>query len=247
MNSRNKVTDKQIELYLESKQLAWALTTRRSERYRLAAIAAVLDGNPTTLWAYLESKGVRPYSRCTTWVRVVSLVDFLIAGNQWKGGKQRNEYREWRDKNSRLFKNAYVAKIPTVGFAEANARVVGNQTAITALHGALRACEVNCITTDGKVAGKGGKVRAVFVKALQPDQKISYQRFYRALKKLDLTPHDLRKIGLNRLVELGATPFELQAAAGWKSVATAESYIKVQTATLQTLFNKMIGGEGHSK
>ena len=97
------------------------------------------------------------------------------------------------------------------------------------------------LNQDGEIRGKGSKVRKVFgTDTCKHDQAgVTYSQFYRALKKVDLKPHDLRKVFLTEAVAQGATHFELCKLAGWASINTASSYIGVKDKTLEELVDKI--------
>lgn len=226
-----------IQKYIESKKLAWAPSTLRSEEARLSAVAAVLNGDPGQLWQHLEDKGIKPYARVSTWIRVVSFWDFL--------GHTTNPYKEFKEKNARLFKHTYVPKKPEMTYEEARKLVDSIQDqsirrrALEILGSGARWFE-SASHSGGNVSGKGSKNRALYVPSVEgPAFRGSYQTFRRALESLGLKPHDLRKLFLTKLVELGANEFELMEAAGWSSMTPARSYINVNKDRLQAKIRMM--------
>lgn len=225
-----------IEKYIESKQYAWSPSTLRSETYRLKGVARYLDGNPETLWRAIQT--MKPYARLTLWTRVVNYWQFLIDNDHEKG---KNLYAKWRQENARLFKNAYVRQKPEITIEEAN-RIIDQipneqyrNRARALVTSGLRFNESNDII-DGRVRGKGGKTRKVFVES--DGAQIKYGGFRKALAKVGLKSHDLRKLFLSRLVELGINEFELCEIAGWSNINTASSYIKVNQNRLEDLVKK---------
>jgi hypothetical protein len=235
-----KILQSQIEQYLESKRLAWSPSTQRSEAARLNAWATHLDGNPSTLWAEMERREMGRYSRVTTWTRIVQLVDWLRAPSRPLSACTVNPYKAWRAENARLFKNAYVRRKPEVTFEEAE-RLLKTLPAdvqrrgLEILGSGMRYTEA-ASHEDGHVVGKGGLVREVFVPRVDgPEYRRAYTTFVRHLRSVGLKPHDLRKLALTRLVELGANEFELCEIAGWTSLAPARSYIKVKRQRVEGL------------
>lgn len=227
-----------IEQYLKDQDLRWSETTKRSERARLLALAPHIDGVPETLWAAL--KHLAPYSRTTTWTRVVAFVDWAVAAGQMSGP---NHYRAFRSKNAKQFRNTYQRRIPQLSFEEAVARInqlsvpAIREKAIQLLYSGMRWSE-SFTLQDGWVVGKGGKRRRVHT--LSPSQGAapftgSYTQFYRELRKVGLKPHDLRKLALNQYVKSGASPFDLAKIAGWSSINTAQSYIESSDSELERL------------
>jgi len=230
-----------IEKYIESHALAWSPTTQASERYRLLGVQTALDGNPDTLWTAVQA--LKPYSRATTWTRVVSFWDWLLSTKRMHG---ENPYAAFRKKNAKAFKNVYRQSIPDLTYAQAEALIETlpephRQKAMDILDGGLRYAE-SATYNQGLVVGKGGKVRRAYLEKEPTKYDKSYHTFRRALAKIGLKPHDLRKICLNELVAAGANPFELCEAAGWSDVKTAASYIKARQGRVGELFKKVQRG-----
>jgi integrase len=223
-----------IEKYLEDRKLAWSESTLRSERHRLNAVADALDGEPRTLWNAV--KGLAPYSRLTTWTRVVNFWDYLIEQGVVSG----NPYKVFKSKNAKQFKNVYERETPEESFEEILRKVdsieaddVRAEARLLLLTG-LRASEPGSLTRNGEVHGKGGKRRRVYA----PDDytpsraRPSYQRLLRGLRGVGLRPHTLRKVFATELVRRGANPFELMEAMGWSCIATATSYVNPNQQSL---------------
>jgi site-specific recombinase XerD len=240
MNTMNQM----IEMYLADKQLAWAPTTLKSESHRLHAAAPMLNGNPLKLWQSLEHHG--PYGRATIWTRVSDFWQWCLDNNHISGG---NPYRAFKQKNARLFKNVYERKTPEISFEEARARIATIQDndvrnlAEQLLASGMRVSEPKTRDANGNVVGKGSKSRRVYgCNASDGYNVVNYQKLRRALAAVGLKPHDLRKIFLTRLVELGANEFELCKVAGWESISTASSYIKANDERIKELVEQVQGG-----
>lgn len=175
----------------------------------------------------MDSRGIKPYSRVTIWTRIVQLVDWI--------GVNPNPYKIWRTKNARLFKNAYVRRQPDTTFEEAERRLRTlpadvQRRGLEILYSGMRYSE-SATHKDGQVVGKGGLARDVLVPDVAgPEYRKAYTTFVRHLRTVGLKPHDLRKLALTQLVELGANEFELCKIAGWTSLAPALSYIKATKA-----------------
>lgn len=236
-----RITNQQIAEYIQSQDLAWSKATIRSETARLRSIAPHLDGNPSTLWAALLARGTKPYSRLTAWTRVVRLVDWLIATGAYPAP---NQYKEFRRANALQFKHVYVRRQPAQTFEQAEAiiqtlRPDVRRRALEILYSGLRYQE-SATHNAGRVVGKGGKERAVYVPDVTgPELTSGYATFWRHLAAVGLKPHDLRKLALTRLVELGANEFDLCAIAGWSSLAPALSYVKVSPAKITGLMSQL--------
>lgn len=228
-----------IERYIQDMKMTWSKTTLRSEYYRLVAVAGALDGNPQTLWGLLQSKGT--YTRITTWTRVCSFWNWLLYHNKQKGP---NPYVQYKQQHRQCFRNGYHRVPSRFSSREINTRINRinsddcKKTAQWIFSNGLRFSEF-CTLRGSTVIGKGGRNREVFVTELQRPKNVpTYATFRRALKKVGLRPHDLRKAKLTELVERGANEFELCAIAGWNNLNTASSYIRVNEKRLKELMNE---------
>lgn len=224
---KTKITMEMAKHYLDSKKGAWAESTLRSEEHRLNGLLPHLNGDAPALWKALAS--LKPYSRVTAFTRACSFYSFLIAKGHVAGP---NVYDAFREENARLFKNAYQPKALSISFEEAKRRIAEikdeaiRNRALRLLSGGLRFTE-SATLQDGHVVGKGGKRRRVFCQETTGDVYTgSYQTFFRALKKVGLKPHDLRKLCATKLVEAGLKEADLMKVMGWNSIITAKSYLQ---------------------
>ncbi len=230
--------------YLDSMKLAWAPSTLQSEGARLSAVEHVLDGDPDHLWQHMEKNEMKPYARLTTWIRVSHYWDHLIQKNL----QPNNPYRAFKAKNARLFRHTYTPKKPEMTYEDAKARIHQikdpsiRRRAFEIIGSGTRWTE-SCTHSNGSVRGKGSKDRPVYVPEVSGPAFVgTYQTFRRALASVGLKPHDLRKLFLTKLVEMGANEFELMEAAGWTSLAPAKSYINVNRDALKARIKKLQGG-----
>jgi integrase len=217
-----------ITRYINEHSFSWSETTQRSELSRLLAMSSYITKGPDALWKHLEHH--KPYTRVTVWTRVSTFYDWLLENGHVKG---HNVFKAWRRKNARLFKNAYQKERLDITYEEAKKRIETipdlaiRKRAFEILYSAQRFSESAQHTGNGSIIGKGGKTRPDFRPELSgPSYDGPYIRFYRALKRVGLKPHMLRKLALTRLVDKGATMFDLMEVAGWSSVQTASSYIQ---------------------
>ena len=221
-----------IDTYLEAMESRWAATTLKSERHRLNNVRSLLDNGPENLYTNLIH--LAPYSRRTTWIRVVHYVDWLIEEKLYD---QVNDFKKYGKANRRLFNNSYRPNIPIISYDEAKIKVTQipdkslQEAALSLLKSGLRVHELGKVHA-GRVVGKGGKERTVHnTKALD----VSYQRLHAALKKVGLKPHDLRKLFATEMVSRGANEFELTELMGWSSIVTAQSYVRANPDKLKKL------------
>jgi integrase len=214
-----------IDKYIKYHALSWSYTTQKSERSRLLRLVPYLTGNPELLWNAIQDRGA--YTRVTTWTRVTAFWDWLIQERH----KNHNPYDKWRTKHANLFKNSYVKERLEITYEEAKARLNTisdpsiRRRAFEILGSAQRYSESD--QEGEEITGKGSKPRPNLRPELSgPSFDKSYHTFYRALKKVGLKPHTLRKLALTRLVDKGATAYDLMEVAGWSSIQTASSYIQ---------------------
>jgi integrase len=217
-------------------KLAWSPTTQATARAALNKVLPYVNGKPEDLWAALQQQ--KPYTRQTTWTRVA-----LFWG--WCHPSQPNPYKEWRNKHALAFKNVYQKERVDVTYDEARSRIDKiddlsiRRRALEILGSAQRFAESCQSNKEGRIIGKGAKPRPDFRPELPgPSYDKSYTTFYRALKKVGLKPHTLRKLALTRMVDKGATAYDIMEVAGWSSIQTAASYVQPKnTDRLKKLLN----------
>lgn len=230
-----------VKQYIEYHNLAWSAATAKSERSRLKAVSPLLDGNPEALWDGIKDK--KPYTRLTIWTRVIHFHDWL---KEHEYISTPNKYREFRRRNARLFKHCYKRRYPTITIAEARRRIdtLSNEAvkskARAILDNGLRLSEYER-RAGAEVTGKGGKCRRIFAE-ISGHEDVRPTTFRRHLRSVGLKPHDLRKLALNRLVELGANVFELCEFAGWSNLNTAQNYIQASQSRLEQLSEGLCQG-----
>lgn len=216
----------QIQSYLDSKKLAWAATTLKSEQARLGAVVETLEVvglNPAALFKALEATH-KPYTIKTIFVRLAAFETETMGTVA---------FRNFVKTHSRLFRNSYIKERLELTLEDAISRIKSiEDTAIRTkafelLYSGMRYTES---TTEqrGLVVGKGGKVRTVFKPVQQAEVKFegSYTTFWRTLKKVGLKPHTLRKLRATNLVDQGASMADLMEIMGWSSMVTASSYLQ---------------------
>lgn len=226
-----------VKRYLEDQKYAWAESTKKAAEARLNKYADLTGGSPEDAWEAL--KGLKPYTRATTWTNLVSFIDWAIEEGHIEGP---NSFKKFRKRNARLFKHVYERKIPTVTFEQARALIDGieeptvRNACLDLLTGGLR--YVDYARREGDYTrGKGGKLRKVYGINSGADRPVGYATIYRSLQELGLTPHMLRKIRMNQLASKGMDTFSLMEFAGWASPQTAMSYIKASEDKIQKFLN----------
>ncbi len=228
-----------IDAYIADHELSWAPSTLKSERHRLYSVGDLLTGDPLALWTSLQV--LKPYSRVTTWTRVVSFWSWLYP-------TEGNPYEQFRKKNARLFKHTYQPKEVGVSFEDAKRLIdsIPNESdrafALNILGSGERLSEARQsigAEKGGRVVGKGSKGRTVF-RPEQSDFFRSMSSFRRALALVGLRPHDLRKLCATRLVEMGMNEADLLRVMGWSNIATAKVYLQPKKdAEIKSIFNRL--------
>jgi hypothetical protein len=235
-----------MQAYLDAHSLAWAPSTMRSEELRLGGVIDAVTGKPEVLWKALSH--LAPYSRLTAWTRVTHFYAWCIDERLTSAP---NPYKTFKRTNARLFKNAYVTKTPTVSYQEAYTRVLTIKDervrghACRLLLGGLRFTE-SLSEYQQEVIGKGNKKRRVFGPA--EGHGVPYHTLRRALAKIGLCPHDLRKLCATELARQGLKEADLCKVMGWASFATAKAYIApLQDEAIAQVFARIQGGLNETK
>jgi len=232
-----KYNKSDINKYIESKQLAWSPTTIKSEQARLHAALDLINKGAEQLY-HEGLKRYSPYALKTLMIRVSAFVDFM-------GSTDANPFRSFLKTNARLFKNSYTKEEVGITFDEAWKRVnlmddpVAKQAAQLILKTGLRSAEVLKYDGSGFIIGKGSKIRPVMSnEALSEEMRseLTYSKLHKALAKVRLKPHTLRKLVATQLVEAGVREMDLLKILGWSSLTTAVSYLQSKTnKELQTI------------
>jgi integrase len=227
-----------IEAYIRDHANAWAPTTLKSERARLRAASAFFSRGdlerPSIQYKlglcekiYAALLGRKPYTIATTWSRVTNFYDWLIVQGKCPAP---NPFKEWRNKNRRLFKHVYKRRPAPVGFEEARRRIEAisdgtiRDKCLELLTNGLRYSET--LKREGKyVTGKGGKRRRVYGLPATGEE-VPYHRIVFHLGEVGLKPHDLRKCFATEMHRRGMDQVDLCKVMGWESFETARSYLQ---------------------
>lgn len=218
-----------IDLYIERKANAWSHTTLKSERARLTQSINLLEAaNPAEAHEQLRKAGRSPYTIKTAFIRFSSFYDWLCL----QGHAQSNPFSSYMKVNANLFKHAYKKERVSLTFKEAAdliaqiEDVATREKAKRLLVAGLRYAE-SFTEKNGEVVGKGGKVRKVFNEGVG---SVAYEKSYstlrRALAKVGLKPHTLRKLFATQMIENGAQEADLLEVLGWSSIQTAAIYLQ---------------------
>jgi integrase len=209
--------------YLDYKQTYWSETTMKSEESRLKKILATRASTPDDLYNALVKTAKTPYSVKTAFIRYI---DYL----GWMGAPSLQAYKDFFQKQYRFFKNAYNPSLPTRSYEQVLADIESLRCVETKklakylLATGLRISEVNKVSATGQVKGKGQKSRMCLLPAELFN--VPLQKFRRELRKINLTPHQLRKLFFTRLSRSNKlSVFDLAKLAGWSSITTAQKYV----------------------
>ncbi len=191
----------------------------RSERARLSALGDTLNEAPEAVYGALKAAGKKPYSIKTMFIRLCAL-------EKWIGKDE--VFRRFMDKHQNRFKHAYQREELEITYDEAlhkiNSELAGDHRAmaLSLLRTGVRLSESYKVR-DGKVEGKGGKIRKVYGKI---EAVVPRSSFARKLKAVSLKPHTLRKLCATKLAEKGATAADLCKVFGWSSITTSYQYLQ---------------------
>lgn len=232
-------TKDDINKYIESKQLAWSPTTIKSEQARLHAALDLINQGAEQLY-HEGLKRYSPYALKTLMIRVSAFADFM-------GSTDANPFRSFLKTNARLFKNAYIKEDVDVDYAEACKLVEGMEdgaarmAAQLILQTGLRSTEALQYDGSGFIIGKGSKLRPVMSEQAIPNEAradLTYSKLHKALAKVGLKPHTLRKLVATQLVDAGISEMDLLKIMGWSNIATAASYLQSRTNKELEIFMK---------
>lgn len=222
-----------VQKFLDMKKLAWSESTYKNEAARIKKYGNMLDGNALAL--HETMKELKDYTRVSIWNRMIEVYDLV--------NKQNNPYREFKEKNARLFKNYYFRKQVDISHEEAKNIINSledmevSSKAMDLLRTGLRYSESQS-EAAGLVLGKGAKYRKVFRPSNTQPVKFPrhYTTFARKLKAVGLSAHKLRKLAATRLAEQGAKEADLLRVFGWESFETAKFYLQPKSdQTLQAM------------
>lgn len=223
-----------IDKYLESKRYAWSPTTIKTVGAKLRANAHLLKQPPEAVYEAMKGR----YGTYT----IKQYLIIMDGYRQWRSKGKDVQFRAFIKQNARLFRAAYDKKKIAISYTEAAKRISTIQddairrSCDFLLRSGVRISEASKCTDT--VIGKGNKARKIYVKV--PDKIASQHSIRRALGRLGLSPHDLRKLCATRLVEKGASPQDLCEIMGWSSIETAYRYLQPsKDSKLKELVNEV--------
>lgn len=226
--------EKLYEEYIESKKDSWSPITMKTERSRLRGITLEHLQQPSALHTHLaQVRNLKPYPLKTAFIRAGEFVDFLMERKKLPLGI--NPVKQFMRDKANLFKQVYKKKEVDLTFDEAKKRIAKLQDeevkekALQLLYTGMRYAESMAVNDDGQVKGKGGWVRDVpNAKEFEAKFSMSHTTFWRALKEIGLTPHDLRRLFATEMADKGAMEADLMKAMGWRSSNMASLYVQAR-------------------
>ena len=243
-----------IHAYIEVKSRGWSINTQRAEVARLRSLLPLLDKHgldPESVYNDLVQMGRAAYSIKTAFIRLKAVLDFCNDFNLVVVKNKRDvlsrvnpfaTYMMYTAPNRFKTANVYRPRISPLNYDEIKEAVqretrfdeATRATLTFLLSSGLRSSELYKLekSLDGNwfIKGKGGKIRTVFATPPKNYDLVSRPKVVRALTKLRLTPHHLRKAFATKLAESGLPGHELQTVMGWSSLITAQNYLQ-QTST----------------
>lgn len=237
-----------VKSFLKYHETAWAPSTLKTETARLSAIEPLLGLAPKDLHEALQTRGQSPYTIKATLMRLATIEAWAVKQGMLSGPGVFSEYL--RLHRNRL-KHAYQRREVNVALEDVDTKLATlprdiQPTVQFMLLTGLRISEVYKIQKDPRglfVVGKGGKPRRIYGTMEVPDLA-SRDKVRRALTKVGLRPHDLRKIAATRLAIRGATAQDLCEVFGWNTVTTAFYYLQAKREDkLHELTKEAAGGQ----
>ena len=220
--------DKQtLQQYIESKKNAWSPSTQRSVHAKLRVALEMVAEGPEALY----TKGIQmyaPYSLKALFVQAGSFYAYCNPGAV-------NPFKAYLKTNAQLFKNCYVKEEVGITFEEAKASIEAmpspaRELAHFMLTSGLRSEEALSYDGTGFVIGKGLKRRKVFAVSDYPfNHGMTYSMLHKALAKVGLKAHTLRKLYATQLVEVGLQAADLMRIMGWSSIETSAIYLQAKS------------------
>lgn len=214
-----------IGTYLKFYKGVWTKRTWYAESSRLKVLSEDLALGAAACQSKWASH-YAPYTLKQHMLRIAHYVDWLIESGHYQGP---NEWRQCVRRSAALFKRAYQPKRVEISFSEAKQRLqkLAEPERLVAermLFSGLRFSEAFAVQGD-EVKGKGQRTRRVFGVVTGP-VRTTPSRVRRALAKVNLKPHDLRKLFATQCAERGASAQDLCRLAGWKNIQTAYWYLQ---------------------
>lgn len=242
-----------VEAYLEVSSKGWAINTQIVEAARIRTLIPMLEKfglDPESLYLELIKQGLAAYTIKAKFIRLKRLADFCKTVGLYEGLNPFETFMKYTAPNKFKKANVYKPKAVQYNYDEVKTLILEtfeDETSIKdsllfLLNTGLRISELYKLekSVDGKyfVVGKGGKIRPVL---FSPPQQgiIARNKLVKALVKLKLTPHQVRKLTATKLANSGILAHELQEIMGWSSITTAQIYLQ-QTSTNE-LHNKVKG------
>lgn len=214
-----------VSEYLQAHKYAWSKTTIRAEEARLHKYLHLAEQDPASAYADLSSK-LKPYTIKTLFIRLSHYQQWLF---EQGFTAEHSQYRKFLKSHANKFKHVYDRKQVKIDY-QAALRAIQSITcpkvrahAEFLLRSGVRISESYKVQ-DGHVAGKGGKLRKVYVDP--PKTLVPQNALREALAAFDLTPHSLRKLCATNLARNGADAATLCKVMGWSNIRTAYNYLQ---------------------
>lgn len=215
--------------YLKDKQLVWTAGTLQASASRLMQYDSARDAAGT--YSVMKAAGYSPYYIKITFISLASFMEWMIA--QGRAGTP-NIYKDFMERNSQVFRNAYQDKYATITWQEfiEEYEAADEQMRSVLLLLGFGGCRLSEIYTfdGGSVLGKGGKRRTVHLPTegkinamgLAPVQ-LSETQIRRRLRH---NPHAYRKLAADKWLRGGVDLKTVQVLLGHTSLASTQRYLR---------------------
>jgi len=223
--------------YLKSKENLWRPDSIKTAASRLMHYQPNLDA--LAIYNNMSKAGYKPYYIKITFVSLSAFMDWRIA----QGRATLNTFKTFMKQNNQLFRNAYQDKYATISwedFIYEFKKADPEMQKVLALLG-FGGCRLSEIRTyqNGKVYGKGGKFRNVYVPNDFNDIcnvriNLSNDQIRRRLAH---NPHSYRKLAADKWIRSGLDLKTVQVLLGHTSLVSTQRYLRPLEA--DTLKNKL--------
>lgn len=225
-----------VDIYIDTIGRSWSNTTQKTEASKLKALTTIINTfglSPADIYRELIAKGYTQYTISARFTRLRHFFKFLLDAEFIGSGINPFEsYMKFYDR--KFFKNAYNRELGVISREEALEKIALLTTSeqrehvMFLLNSGLRLEESYNVISDGAggfiVKSKGGKIRRVYISP--PKALVNKSTLQKALNKVGLKAHTLRKLCATNLANKGCSNMDLLKIMGWSKLETAQLYLQ---------------------
>lgn len=234
--------DRVVQIYGQTVGLGWSIKTQKCTASMMRSMTPILETvgfDSPRVYKELESQGKSPYTIKVYFTLLSKFYQFLKDAGFLPPKTKGNPFKTYMTQNRvKKFKHVYHREEGIIPLEVATQRILNidnelaKRHALFLLQSGLRLDEsynVKQGAVEGTfiVAGKGGKVRRVYVNP--PEALCPKHILYKVLGDLNLKPHTLRKLCATYLASTGASHADLMKVMGWSKIETASYYLQARS------------------